>query len=132
MFDLCGSLSFSGNILTLGYSSCCAISGGRGSETTLRGSRIGGYTTGHINLTVYDQQQVLTTLAVYPNPTMGILHLNTNQYKNVDFTIFDILGNKLREGQSSDGISLQSLSNGLYLLKLSSPDATQTFRVLRN
>ena len=50
---------------------------------------------------------------VYPNPTKGILHFNSEE----DFTLFDLLGNILMKGNGTD-VSLGHLNRGLYQLSI--------------
>lgn len=56
---------------------------------------------------------------IYPNPTDADLHINSVYLKNQQYTIFDIMGIKVSEGQLNEShsiISLKELSSGSYLL----------------
>lgn len=61
-------------------------------------------------------------VTVYPNPTQSVLYL-----KGVDdpvqYTIYDVLGRRLLEGQLTNGfIDLQLLASGTYFLVIDSPE----------
>lgn len=50
----------------------------------------------------------------YPNPTTGLLRFTTTMEKA---EIFSLNGQKLREAYNTDNLQLESLAQGLYLLK---------------
>ena len=64
------------------------------------------------------------TLSVYPNPTNGpaIVHYELKDVSRADFSIYNLLGEKLLDGGSTNGltgdskIDLSSLDAGMYLL----------------
>ncbi len=60
---------------------------------------------------------------IYPNPASNVLYLSTNitNYKNYDYTIFDINGKKvinniLTESATSKGIDISKLTTGTYVM----------------
>jgi hypothetical protein len=56
---------------------------------------------------------------IYPNPTDEKLHIVTNNLNNEPFTLFDIMGVKIAEGQLTEShsiISMKEFSSGSYLL----------------
>lgn len=60
-------------------------------------------------------------LKIYPNPTADILNIYNNKYPKLTFEIYNLIGQKLNEGNVSNTmntISLSSLSEGVYLLRL--------------
>lgn len=56
---------------------------------------------------------------IFPNPTDEKLHIVTNNLNNEPYTLFDIMGMKVAEGQLTEShsiISIEQLSSGSYLL----------------
>ena len=57
-------------------------------------------------------------IEVYPNPVSDILHLKNISCKAVDYSIFNVLGQKEAEGISNGTISVAGLEKGLYILQI--------------
>ena len=81
------------------------------------------------------EENTLETFSVYPNPTSDILNIKT--IKDIDnVTVFNLLGQSVASFKKNDiidsSINLSELSKGLYLVKISSGDTTQTIRVTKN
>jgi hypothetical protein len=77
---------------------------------------------------------VENTFSVYPNPTSNILNIKGSE--NIDtITVFNLLGQSVASFTKNDitnsSINLSELSTGLYLVKISSGDKTQTLRVTK-
>ncbi len=61
---------------------------------------------------------LLESIAVYPNPTGGLLTVPTSVLDK-NYTVFDITGKPVKQGIfAADNIDLSSFNNGLYLLKV--------------
>jgi hypothetical protein len=61
----------------------------------------------------------------YPNPTTGTIRFGiSNQVASYQFTLMDLLGNTLLEETVSDQmeINLSALNEGIYLVRIESPD----------
>ncbi|WP_178990056.1 T9SS type A sorting domain-containing protein [Winogradskyella schleiferi] len=76
----------------------------------------------------------LETFSVYPNPTSSILNIQSSQ--DVDnVTIFNLLGqsvaNFTKNEITNSSIDMSDLSQGLYLVKISVGDKSQTLRVTK-
>lgn len=74
------------------------------------------------------------TFSVFPNPTSDVLNIKGAQ--NIDtITVFNLLGQSVasftKNDLSNSSINLSELSNGLYLVKISSGDKIQTLRVTK-
>lgn len=74
----------------------------------------------------------LAAFSVYPNPTSGLLTIKSpKEIDNVE--VFNLLGQNVSsfkgDSISNNSIDLSDLSKGLYLVKISSGDKTQTIRV---
>lgn len=61
-------------------------------------------------------QNTLTELSLYPNPTNGDLYLSTNTDKNIK--IYDMIGNKLIDKNINNLLDISNLSNGIYLCEI--------------
>lgn len=76
-------------------------------------------------------------LSVYPNPTNGMMHLNSEYSAIKEASIFDLLGRRVYNskfsGLNSITLDLRSLQTGNYILKTSSNDGkTETMKILKN
>ena len=75
-------------------------------------------------------------LSIYPNPTTNILNLEVKENKNLSFQLYDIQGTLLNADKvrnSITNISMENLSIGTYLLKLSNKNQViQTFEIIKN
>jgi hypothetical protein len=55
---------------------------------------------------------------VYPNPVNDLLNVQTELTGDVQYRISNTAGQLVAQGQVDEGINMQSVSNGLYLLEL--------------
>jgi len=81
-----------------------------------------------------EDNNILETFSVYPNPTSGVLNIQSSQ--DVDnVTVFNLLGQNVASFAKNEivnsSINLSELSKGLYLVKITSGDKTQTLRVTK-
>ncbi|WP_417876237.1 T9SS type A sorting domain-containing protein [Winogradskyella sediminis] len=72
--------------------------------------------------------------SVYPNPTSGILNIKSTQ--NIDsINVFNLLGQNVASFSKNaiidSSIDLSDLSNGLYLVKITAGENTETLRVTK-
>ena len=75
-----------------------------------------------------------STFSVYPNPTSNVLNIeSTQEIDNV--TVFNLLGQNVASFSKNEitnsSIDMSELSKGLYLVKITSGDKTQTLRVTK-
>ncbi|MCT8341026.1 immune inhibitor A [Flavobacteriaceae bacterium TK19130] len=73
------------------------------------------------------------SFSLYPNPTKGILNINT-QTSEYSMTIFNVQGQLVQEEKSlsgSNSIDVSNLASGLYLVRLTGETNSQTFKVLK-
>lgn len=73
----------------------------------------------------------LSQLSVYPNPTTGILNISLNN--SFSYEIYDLQGRVILNGTSDEfntELNLDSFSNGVYLVKVSSGNSTQTKKII--
>lgn len=79
------------------------------------------------------EDNVISTISVYPNPTNGILTVS-NISKETSFTIFTASGQVVLKGIVSntvDTIDLSKVENGIYILQLNQSEANQTVRIVK-
>ena len=58
------------------------------------------------------------SLEVYPNHVSEVLYLKNHTGGVVDYAIFNVLGQKVKEGSSNGSISVAELEKGLYVLRV--------------
>ncbi|MFK7832851.1 MAG: T9SS type A sorting domain-containing protein [Winogradskyella sp.] len=80
------------------------------------------------------EDNTLTTFSVYPNPTSNVLNIKSSQ--DVDnVSVFNLLGQNVASFSKNEiinsSVDLSELSEGLYLVKITSGDKTQTLRVTK-
>ena len=78
------------------------------------------------------------SISIYPNPTTGIINLtNRNNIALTDAVVTDINGRviqtiRLGDANATTQISLETLSNGLYFVRINSENASVVRRVIKN
>lgn len=80
------------------------------------------------------EDNTFEAFSVYPNPTSSILNIKSSQ--DVDnITVFNLLGQNVasftKNEITNSSIDMSELSKGLYLVKITSGDKTQTLRVTK-
>lgn len=61
---------------------------------------------------------VCQPLEIYPNPASDIINLKNLPCETADFTIFNVLGQKMTAGSTSGTISVEDFEKGIYFLKI--------------
>jgi hypothetical protein len=75
--------------------------------------------------------EVSKHIKIYPNPTDGLLFIDSNS-KNMTFEIFNIAGQKVREGELLENkIDVRFLNKGVYLLTLKVNDKLESFKFIK-
>ena len=67
-------------------------------------------------------------LEVYPNPATVILHLKDIPCEPLDYTIFNVMGQKVSAGTTSGAISVAELGKGVYLLQIEDGKYLETIK----
>jgi len=65
-------------------------------------------------------------LEVYPNPVSDVLHLKNLPCEAVEYSIFNVLGQKVMAGFSSETVSFAGLGKGLYFLQVKGENFCET------
>jgi surface protein len=71
-----------------------------------------------------------STVNVYPNPSRGLVHLQTSDQSIRDFKLFNIQGQLIQEGKIAGKTSLQNLPVGVYKLVTFDQLSTETASIL--
>ena len=69
--------------------------------------------------------------AVYPNPTNNNIYFKMNDVAE-KVEIFSTTGNLLHTELNTKNVSLENFLSGMYLVKLTSANDSQTFKILKN
>ena len=67
-------------------------------------------------------------LEVYPNPVSNVLYVKNLPCKTMEYSIFNVLGQKVAAGSSNGSISVAELKKGLYLLQIKSDKVLETVK----
>ncbi len=80
--------------------------------------------------------EVQNEIKVYPNPSNGIFTVSFNNSTALQYEVYNVLGQSVRQGElssSNNSVNLASNPNGIYILKLT--DATNntstTYRIVK-
>ena len=80
-------------------------------------------------------QNRITNFSVTPNPTKADIAINwDNNYTNIKYQIYDVLGKLISEEQlhnKGETISLGSFKCGLYFLKISTENSIQIIKIVK-
>lgn len=69
-------------------------------------------------------------LEVYPNPASDVLCLKDLPCEVVEYTIFNMMGQKVAAGSSSGSISVAELGKGIYVLQIKGDKSLQTAKFM--
>ncbi|MBS4059080.1 MAG: T9SS type A sorting domain-containing protein [Bacteroidetes bacterium] len=75
-------------------------------------------------------------ISIFPNPTNGVIQINTGSMKNVKASIFDTAGNlllthEIGTAESADHLSISHLPAGMHFLVLESKDFIYQLKVVK-
>lgn len=82
-------------------------------------------------------EQTANTIVLYPNPTNGILHFQSNEnYTNFNLKVQNLLGKTIAtqhlESLISSTLDLRRETAGIYFITLSSPTKSWRYKVIKN
>jgi hypothetical protein len=91
--------------------------------------------TASCNLLSSSENLLADAIKIYPNPAKDVLHidLNTISSNKLNIQLFTALGQKVFEKDvisSEVSIPISSLSNGIYLVKISSENESKTIKII--
>ncbi len=95
------------------------------------GELIGNFYFGAVCDALSVNDNVLSQLSIYPNPSSDVININAPSSVEVISTeLYDVLGNVVAKGNSSQ-INISSLSTGVYLLNIETSAGSITKKVSR-
>src|SRR5690606_13776814 len=59
-------------------------------------------------------------IKLYPNPTNGLLYIETSQ-EIQSYEVYNLIGQRLLSGSSTGSIDMKDISKGTYIIKLTTP-----------
>jgi len=74
-----------------------------------------------------------SVLALYPNPTTGVLNLNSNQFNGAAISVVDVTGRVMLSTSVSNeaSIDLSGLPTGTYFVRLEVGSELQSFKIVK-
>ncbi len=79
-----------------------------------------------------NDNNVTSDFKLYPNPSKGILNIQTNTIDSVSVSIYDMLGKEVvSENRISNSIDISNLKNGMYLVKIETNDRSVTKKIIK-
>jgi acetyl esterase/lipase len=85
------------------------------------------------NLSIFENN--ITAFSIIPNPTDGNIKINWNDnFNEVKYQIYDVFGKLLVDNQSINKeqvINLNEFSIGLYFIKLTTENSSQTIKIIK-
>ena len=75
---------------------------------------------------IYSKQ----SLEIYPNPVADVLNIKNLPCEAADYTIFNILGQKVMSGSTDGTISVAELETGLYVLQIKGEKILETKKIV--
>ena len=70
-------------------------------------------------------------ISIYPNPVEDLIYLNGNDFSELNYTIYNLNGTKIKEGKYANALNVSDLTSGLYFIKLKHNGAIQITKFLK-
>lgn len=92
--------------------------------------------TGDPNNSLAKEENESYSVAVYPNPSDGLLEIavyQKNDHSKLDLSVMDLNGKIIQENNLSEGVNYMDFSHldaGIYVLNISDNNNSETFRVV--
>ena len=71
-------------------------------------------------------------ISVYPNPVKDKLFIANLHSKEVDYSIYNNMGQMVQHGKVANAVFVENLSNGLYFLEINQPNFISRIRFIKN
>lgn len=81
------------------------------------------------------QEESVGQLKIFPNPVMNQLHIQMPITNDSSFIIFDVLGKAVLQqnlNHSHNVIDTSLMNSGLYILRITSPSGSKTFKLIKS
>ena len=69
-------------------------------------------------------------LEVYPNPVSDVLYIKNLPCETVNYSVFDVLGQKVSAGSSNGTVSVEGLEKGFYVLQVKGDEFLETAKFI--
>lgn len=69
-------------------------------------------------------------IQIYPNPVSDVLYMKNLPCEQVEYIIFNVLGQEVTKGSSCGAISVSALEKGLYFLQIKGEDYRETAKFI--
>ena len=78
-----------------------------------------------------------TSFKIYPNPVKDRIYLDGAQSKNLEITVYDVLGKVVKKDKLSaftvkNGIDVSALKRGVYLVQIDNGSTSLTQKLIKN
>lgn len=71
-------------------------------------------------------------IKLYPTITNGVIYVENSTSTNLKYSLYNAMGQLLRENNTEKEIDLSNYSKGLYFIQVSNQGSNQTFKVIKN
>ena len=78
---------------------------------------------------VFDTDRYMESIAVYPNPTTGVLHIDAVDVQKVE--CYNQMGQLVGVYDHADELNISELSNGVYMLRITVPQGVTMRKVVK-
>ena len=87
---------------------------------------------GNGNAASISDQEQFEMLQVYPNPVASVLNVNCPDCTRMNYSLYNVLGQVVKCGSAADGrIDVSDLDPGIYMLNLTSTNASKSVRIVK-
>lgn len=98
-------------------------------------NNLGGGEFGFDNVTVYEgtasvAENNIEGLNVYPNPANDIVTISSNTYATKSVQLFDMVGKKVLDVETTATIDVSTLNKGMYVMKINEVGKTATRKLI--
>ena len=76
------------------------------------------------------KQNNIAGLTMYPNPTNGVLRINSNSNEVKEVVIYDMLGKQVLKTKTENTINTSAISKGIYVVKITEAGKTATRKLI--
>lgn len=78
------------------------------------------------------EENQLNSLAVYPNPSKGLIYINSKTETIIGATVFDILGKKVLQLDGNiQQVDISTLQSGVYFLRIATDNGDFTQKIIK-
>ena len=98
------------------------------SVVVLNGEQMSAPAFAFVQVGVTDVTENPSNIAIYPNPTDGLLHIILEE--PFCYTLYDGFGRQICQGENQKTLNLNALPKGLYYLRITTESKTQVEKVI--